>query len=101
MIINTKYRYSVDPGDAYQDAFQLGLYDWQNQNYDLADEWDLETLVELCAKDFYRYHDGWECGSWCDGSESMSFWIWTDETTRVKYQVSLEYEPVFSVHKQP
>ena len=97
-MVKTNYRYSVDDeNETYEDAYYLHLYDWQNQNYDLTDKWDLEVLVDLCANDFHSNHDGWEIRSWNQGSTPLRFYIWIDEQTKKAFDVYLEYQPSFNV----
>jgi hypothetical protein len=95
-MIKTKYRYSVEEDDTYEDAYSLYMYDWKCQEYDLSDKWDLEVLVEECAEDFHSNHDGWEISSWNDGREPLRFYIWIDEQTKVAYDIHLEYQPSFT-----
>lgn len=98
-LIKTNYKYSVYETDDYDDAFYLYRYDWQTSNYDLTDEWDLESLAEECAKDYHFNHDGWEDRSWNNSQDTKAFWIWIDENTKKKFEVELEYEPRFSARE--
>ena len=98
-MIKTDYKYSVYEDDTYDDAYYLYRYDWKTGKYDLNSEWDLQSLVEECAEDYHSNHDGWEHTSWNRGNESKEFWIWTDENTKVKFDVWLEFEPRFDARK--
>ncbi len=98
--IKTEYKYTVDESDTYADSYFLYRYDWQTAKYDLDDEFDLQYLAEVCAEDFHSNHDGWDYSAWNNGRDSMPFFIWTSETTKVRFDVSVEYEPRFHAHKK-
>jgi len=95
----TKYRYSIYDTTDYDHAIKLRVYDWQNIDCDFSYDSDIEELAETCAEHYYRNHDGYEHSSWSDGSAPLTFYIWEDETTKVAYDVYLEYEPTFSARK--
>lgn len=99
-LVYTNYKYSYYNDDRYDNAFVLQRYDWQRLEFDLTDDFDLESLAEQCAEDFYDNHDGWEYGNWCSGSEPITFYIWVDENTKVSYDVYMEFNPSFSAHKK-
>ena len=100
MKVDTEYRYSYYGNTTYEGSYILQKYAHRNYNFDFVDDWDMEILAEYCAKDFYHNHDGWEIGSWSDGNEPITLYIWLDENTKVEYDVYLEYEPSFSAHKK-
>ena len=99
-LIKTDYRYSVYEDDSYEDAYYLHCYDWQDLKYDLEDEFDLQDLAEKCADDFYSNHDGWEYSGWNNGSYLQPFYIWTSETTKVKFEVQCEFTPEFHAYRK-
>ncbi len=92
----TEYRYTTYEDETYERSWVYVPPSWQTSGYDLTDEWDLANLAEACADDYHSNHDGWEHRSWNDGSGSVTFYIWTSETTKVRYDVWLEYQPHFS-----
>ncbi len=98
-MIDTPYRYSTYDDAEFDTAYTLRVYDWKNPKYDHDDEYDLGYLAEACAEDYYSNHDGWEHRSWTSGSDSITFYIWLDENTKVVYDVYLEFQPSFSAHK--
>jgi hypothetical protein len=100
MLIDTMYRYSYYEDETYDDAFILQVYDWQRKVYALDDEFDLESLAERCAEDFLHNHDGWDYGSWTQGTQPITLYIWIDENTKIAYNVHLEYEPTFTATKR-
>ena len=64
------------------------------------DELELEWLVEDMAKDYIYNHDGWEiAGSW-HGNE-REFVVWDSNKNFVgKFDVLLEYEPIFHARRK-
>lgn len=98
MKIETQYKYSVDE-ECYNDAYSLHLYDWERQDYDLEDDWDLEFLAEKCAENYRDFHDGWEISSWNRGDEPIQLWIWKNENESIKFEIWLEFNPTYSVRK--
>ena len=98
-MVKTGYRYSVEESDTYEDSYELSMYDWQHHKFDLEDELDLQDLAEACAGDFHSNHDGWEYRSWNEGSSAKEFYIWVNETTKVAFDIQLEYEPTFHAYR--
>lgn len=92
-----KYYYTVDNDDYIYD-YQVPKYKYQMQ-YDLTDDWDLETLAEDCAEDWFSNHDGWERRSWSEGTP-VRFNLCNDKGEVIaSYDIECEYEPRFNAYK--
>lgn len=92
-----EYRYSVEDcnGEDYDDAYVYST----TRDYDLTDKFEQEWLVEECASDFHSNHDGWDWRSWNNGNSTVAFYLWIDETSKVRYDVQVEYEPRFMAYE--
>lgn len=61
---------------------------------DEADKNDLQELVEACAEDDHRNHDGWE-----GGDQERPIHLHKDGVLHSSYTVDVEYEPVFHAQR--
>lgn len=94
-----EYRYSVDHYPDSRDnayVYKPPKYKYTAvREYDLDDPYDLETIVEECADDYWSNHDGWEHRSWSEGSSTLTFTIWVDDERSVDFDVSIDFTPTF------
>ncbi len=78
-------------GDDTGHRYQLAL----DGEYDLDDDYNRETVAELCAANWHTEKDGWE-GEW-----PRVFSLYRDKTgpAFAVFEVQREYEPQFSASK--
>lgn len=84
------YWYEVDGGD----RFEIDGPSWA---YDLTHDQDQEALVDDCAEDYHKNHDGWE-DTW-----PLKFSIAETEDGPIiaTFNVERDYTPMFCAYKCP